>query len=78
MLFAILNVVSNPPVLSVLGAHLLFNMKEAGEKGLNQGTNCGSKSIVTEMDFAAPPPVASSESQGEMMVHEIIEPEEVC
>ena len=48
----ILNLVGNPSFLSILGARLLFNMKEAGEKGLNQGTSCGSNSTISEIDFA--------------------------
>ena len=49
----ILDFVGNTAFFSILGAHLLFNMKEAGEKGLNQGTNCGTKSTVSNIDFAA-------------------------
>ena len=62
---AILSFAGNPAFLSVLGAHLLFNMKEAGAKGLNQGTNYGSRVIVSDIDFAAAPPVATTESSNE-------------
>lgn len=42
----------NPSLLSLLGARLLFNIKEAGENGLYQGTCCGQKSTVSGIDFA--------------------------
>lgn len=51
-LAAVLNSVGNPALLSLLGARLLFNMKEAGAKGLNQGTSCGSRSTVSAIGFA--------------------------
>ena len=51
----VLNVLGNPPLLSILGARLLFNMKEAGAKGLNEGTSCGQKSTISDIEFAAPP-----------------------
>jgi len=59
-------VAGNPAFLSILGARLLFNMKEAGEKGLNQGTSCPTlTSTVSEIDFAAPPARAAESSLGE-------------
>ena len=51
----ILAVLANPSLLSVLGARLLFNMKEAGAKGFNEGTSCSSKSTISDIDFGAPP-----------------------
>ena len=48
----VLEVIGNPASLSIIGAQLLFNMKEAGEKGLNAGTSCNSKT-VSDIDFAA-------------------------
>ena len=41
-LAVILNSLGNPALLSILGARLLFNMKEAGEHGVNEGTDWGS------------------------------------
>ena len=38
----VLSVLGNPSLLSLFGARLLFNMKEAGEHGVNEGTNWGS------------------------------------
>ena len=77
-LFAyILNVLGNPALLSILGAHLLFNMKEAGAKGLNEGTSCGSKSTISDIDFGAPPEAAASQSQDEAMEAGILEIEEI-
>lgn len=56
------NAVGNPNLLSILGAHLLFSMKEAGEKGLNQGTNCGAESSVSGLEFGVPSGAAGESS----------------
>lgn len=43
-------------MLSLAGARLLLNMKEAGAKGLHEGIpSSGLKSNISELDFAAPP-----------------------
>ena len=46
----------NPVILSSVGARLLLNMKEAGEKGWNEGmgSSAGSKATVSRMDFVVP------------------------
>lgn len=31
--------IGSPSILCVLGSNMLFNLKEAGERGLNQGTS---------------------------------------
>ena len=78
-LFAhILVVLTNPPLLSVLGARLLFNMKEAGAKGLNEGTSCGSKSTISDIEFGAPPEAVASQSQDDAMEARTLEIEEIC
>ena len=69
----ILNFVASPSLLSILGARLLFNMKEAGEKGLNQGTSCGAKSTMSDIDFAVPLQVTTSELEGKLEEPEVIE-----
>ena len=69
----ILSGLANPPLLSIIGARLLFNMKEAGEKGLNEGTSCGSKSTVSEIDFADAPQVTTEYSQDGTAQDEAIE-----
>ena len=74
----ILSVLGNPPLLSILGARLLFNMKEAGAKGLNEGTSCGSKSTISDIDFGAPPEATADQSQDEAMEAGIPEIEEIC
>lgn len=52
----------NPAVLSSVGARLLLNMKEAGEKGLNEGMGgSGLKATVNEMQFAAPALMSDTE-----------------
>ena len=47
----IFTTVSNPIFLCILGGQLLINLKEAGELGVNEGTNYRSTS-VTVIDFA--------------------------
>ena len=74
----ILNVLANPPLLSILGTRLLFNMKEAGVKGLNEGTSCDSKSTISDIDFGAPPEAAARQSHDEAMEAGIPEIEEIC
>ena len=78
LLSIILAQVGNPAFLSILGARLLFNMKEAGEKGLNEGTSCGSKSTVSEIDFADAPQVTTGHSQENPVQDETIEMEEIA
>ena len=73
-----LNVLANPSLLSILGSRLLFNMKEAGAKGLNEGTSCGSKSTISDIDFGAPPEAAASQSHDEAMETGIAEIEGIC
>lgn len=70
--------VGNLASLSILGAHLLFNMKEAGAKGLNQGTSCSSRATMSNIDFATPPPAATSQSTYDMVDTEIAEVDESC
>ena len=72
-------------ILSSVGARLLINMKEAGEKGLNQGTSCPSHSTASSIDFAEAPGGGDGEtSQDEEIEMEDIrgvdgiEVEEVC
>ena len=62
-LSAAFSCVGNPALLSILGARLLFNMKEAGAKWLNQGISCGSKSTASEAVFAPPSAVATTNQQ---------------
>ena len=74
-----LRVLANPPLLSILGARLLFNMKEAGAKGLNEGTSCGSKSTISDIEFGAPPEAAASQSHdSEAMEAGIPEIDGIC
>lgn len=51
----ILVIIGNTSLLSLVGSRLLFNMKEAGERGLNQGTSCSSRSTASSIDFAEAP-----------------------
>ena len=79
-LFAyVLNMLGNPPLLSILGARLLFNMKEAGAKGLNEGTSCGSKSTISDIEFGAPLETAAvSQSHDGATETGASETEEIC
>ncbi|EJD06090.1 uncharacterized protein FOMMEDRAFT_153453 [Fomitiporia mediterranea MF3/22] len=56
-----LDVAGNPALLCVLGSHLLINLKEAGELGVNGGTNYRSK---TRNRYTAGAP-AAADSNGE-------------
>ena len=47
----ILGAAGSPTLLCILGGHLLINLKEAGELGVNEGTNYRSNS-VSDIDFA--------------------------
>lgn len=78
LLSSIFAAVGSPALLSLLGARLLFNMKEAGAKGLNQGTSCGSKSTVSEIDFTEPPQAGTGHSLEDAEAAEAIEMEEMC
>lgn len=51
----ILNIVAMPVILSMTGAHILLNMREAAEKGLNQGTSCPEKLTISYISFAEVP-----------------------
>ena len=74
----ILIVLANPALVSILGARLLFNMKEAGAKGLNEGTSCGTKSTISNIEFGAPPGAAASQSHDEPTEAETTGVEEIC
>ena len=51
-LAGVLEAIGNLSFLSVLGSHLLFNLKEAGELGLNEGTNYRPDSrSISDIDF---------------------------
>ena len=60
---AFLSVIGRPALLSLLGSRLLFNMKEAGAKGLNGGTGFGWNSTMTGIDFAGPSSTITDESE---------------
>ncbi|EJC99535.1 uncharacterized protein FOMMEDRAFT_160601 [Fomitiporia mediterranea MF3/22] len=45
ILASILGQVGNPSFLCILGSRLLFNLKEAGKLGVNEGTNYRTKSM---------------------------------
>ena len=78
LLSYILGGLGNPPLLSILGARLLFNMKEAGAKGLNEGTSCGSKSVISDIEFNAPSETAANQSHDKATEVGTAEIEEIC
>lgn len=47
----LLELLGSPSFLCILGSNMLFNLKEAGERGLNEGTSYRVKS-VSAMEFA--------------------------
>ena len=77
LLISIVELTGSSAFLSVLGAHLLFNMKEAGERDLNQGMSCAFQTTVSNIDFAISP-AAVSYSQEEIAETKITEREEIC
>lgn len=51
----ILSSLGNPSFLSLLGSRMLVNLKEAGERGQNEGTNYRPPTItMSDIDFAIP------------------------
>ena len=61
--------IGNPSILSSVGARLLLNMREAGEKGLNEGMGgSGLRATVNGMEFAAPAQSSDTEGGEEMSV----------
>ena len=48
--WTILLIIGNAFYLSCLGSFLLINMKEAGDRGVNAGTNCELKTL-SNIDF---------------------------
>ncbi|KAL5524827.1 hypothetical protein ACEPAF_9973 [Sanghuangporus sanghuang] len=61
---AILTALGNSSFLTILGNRMLFNLKEAGERGQNEGTSYRSPSrAISDIDFAEQaPPQRESES----------------
>ncbi|KAL5500826.1 hypothetical protein ACEPAH_9213 [Sanghuangporus vaninii] len=62
-----LNALGSPSCLCVVGSRMLINLKEAGERGQNEGTSYRiTSNEMSEIDFAAPqrfiPPLPSYES----------------
>jgi hypothetical protein len=39
----------SPTILCILGSHIFFNLQEAGERGVNRGTNWSSHTLSTMM-----------------------------
>ena len=51
----VLATLGNPALLTILGNRMLFNLQEAAELGVNQGTNVRVPSrTMSNMDFAGP------------------------
>ena len=63
----ILNSLGSTPILSLIGSRMLLNMKEAGECGVNEGTNCLA-SAVSDIQFGSP--VRNEEMHTETMLSE--------
>ncbi|EJD03411.1 uncharacterized protein FOMMEDRAFT_156817 [Fomitiporia mediterranea MF3/22] len=63
VVYNLLKEVGSPSLLSPLGSHLLINLKEAGELGVNEGTNYRSR-MTSNIEFAKGTPAAGSNSGG--------------
>ena len=62
----VLERLGSPAFLCVLGSRMLFNLKEAGERGQNEGTSYNATSrTVSGMEFAELAPV---NSEGKIIV----------
>ena len=72
LLASIVEFAGSSGFLSVLGAHLIFNMKEAGEKDLNQGMSCAFQTTISGIGFAISPAADSytSEEMAEIRITE--------
>ena len=52
---SVLGALGNPSLLTILGSRMLFNLKEAAELGVNEGTNVRVTSrTMSAIDFAEP------------------------
>ncbi|EJD00596.1 uncharacterized protein FOMMEDRAFT_159344 [Fomitiporia mediterranea MF3/22] len=63
----LLTAAGNPTLLCVLGSHLLINLKEAGEMGVNEGTNYRSRT-VSNISFAEGPIANASNDESSSAV----------
>lgn len=51
----VINALGNPTLLCILGSRMFFNLREAGEAGVNEGTNVGSyRSTTSSIGFQEP------------------------
>ena len=51
----VLDTLGNPALLTILGSRMMFNLKEAAELGMNEGTNVWVASrTMSAIDFAEP------------------------
>lgn len=50
ILAVFLEALGNPSFLCILGSHMLFNLKDAGERGVNEGTSYR-RSSISEIEF---------------------------
>lgn len=48
----LLELLGSPTFLCIMGSNMLFNLKEVGERGLNQGISYMMSGSVSAMDFA--------------------------
>ena len=59
----LLNLIGSPAFLPLVGTRLLLNIKEAGAKGLHQGTSCILRTSISRIDFAAPHEAAAQRTE---------------
>ncbi|EJD00616.1 uncharacterized protein FOMMEDRAFT_159377 [Fomitiporia mediterranea MF3/22] len=58
---ALLNAFGSPTILCILGRHLMINLKEAAERGMNEGTSYRLQTISSDIEFDE---LASGSSEG--------------
>lgn len=63
LLSALLDTLGSPAFLCILGSRMLFNLKEAAEKGSNDGTTLKTTTGASDLHFARNDPRHEEESE---------------
>lgn len=78
MAYVVFNAAGSPALLSIVGAHLVFNLREAAEKGINHESIYGTNT-ASNIDFAPHSSTAAgiqTQEQGSGIA--AVQGEEVC
>lgn len=76
-IFIFFSAVNSPALPSIVASRLLISMKEADEKSLTQGIDCGSRRSASGIDFAEGACDIASVLQGNIVEPNVPEVEEV-